>query len=70
MAIKYKNDILKSLKDCGYNTNTIRKNKMFSESTLQKFRDQEPINFDNLNKLCKYLNCQPGDLLEYVPDDE
>ena len=23
--------------------------------------------FENL---CKYLDCQPGDLLEYIPDDE
>lgn len=21
-----------------------------------------------LNLICKYLNCQPGDILEYVPD--
>lgn len=28
------------------------------------------IRFDTLNKLCKTLNCQPGDLLKYIPDDE
>lgn len=22
-----------------------------------------------INKLCKLLNCQPGDIMEYVPDD-
>ena len=27
------------------------------------------IKLDTLNKLCKVLNCQPGDLLEYWPDD-
>lgn len=21
-----------------------------------------------LNRLCKYFNCQPGDLMEYIPD--
>ena len=26
------------------------------------------IRVDTLNKLCRALDCQPGDLLEYVPD--
>lgn len=26
------------------------------------------ISFDLLERLCEYLNCQPGDLIEYVPD--
>lgn len=26
------------------------------------------ITFDVLAKLCAALNCQPGDLLEYIPD--
>lgn len=26
------------------------------------------IKLDTLNKLCKVLDCQPGDLLEYQPD--
>lgn len=28
------------------------------------------IRIETLNNLCKALNCQPGDLLEYVPDPE
>jgi putative transcriptional regulator len=27
------------------------------------------IRFSTLNEICKALNCQPGDLLEYIPDD-
>lgn len=26
------------------------------------------IRFDTLEKLCKFLNCSIGDLIEYVPD--
>lgn len=26
------------------------------------------VKLDTLNKLCKVLDCQPGDLLEYRPD--
>lgn len=28
------------------------------------------LQYDALNKLCKALDCQPGDLLVYEPDDE
>lgn len=27
------------------------------------------IRFSTLNEICKYLKCQPGDILEYVEDD-
>lgn len=41
-----------------------------AESTLQKYRNGEIVTADNLSLLCKLLNCQPGDILEYVPDAE
>ena len=28
------------------------------------------IRFSTLNAICRALNCQPGDLLEYFPDEE
>ncbi|NSW84516.1 MAG: helix-turn-helix transcriptional regulator [Syntrophothermus sp.] len=28
------------------------------------------IEVDVLNKICKALNCQPGDLLVYVPEEK
>lgn len=28
------------------------------------------IRFSTLNAICKALNCQPGDILEYVEDEE
>lgn len=27
------------------------------------------IRLDTLDKICKALDCQPGDILEYVPED-
>jgi putative transcriptional regulator len=27
------------------------------------------VRFTTLAAICRHLNCQPGDLLEYVPDD-
>ena len=66
MPIKYKIDVLAALKAAGYNTNRIRKEKLLSESTLQRLRKGELINGENLGKLCELLDCQPGDILEYV----
>ncbi|WP_040984717.1 helix-turn-helix domain-containing protein [Oceanobacillus jeddahense] len=28
------------------------------------------IRFSTLEKICEALECQPGDILEYVPDDK
>ncbi len=28
------------------------------------------IRFSTLNAICKVLNCQPGDILEYIEDNE
>ena len=28
------------------------------------------VRFDTLEKICAYLQCQPGDLLAWVPDDQ
>ena len=68
MSLQYRIDVLKALKDKGYNTNTLRKNKLISESVLQKLRHGEPIGWANIEQLCKLLQCQPGDLIEYQDD--
>lgn len=71
MNIRYKFDVLSALKEAGYNTNYIRINKLLNENTLQKFRHkQTDISVKTLETLCRLLDCQPGDILEYVPDDE
>ncbi len=66
MPIKYKIDVMAALKEAGYNTNRIRKEKLLSESTLQRLRNKELVSGDNLGRLCKLLKCQPGDIIEYV----
>ena len=69
MPVKYKFNILSALKEKGYNPTRIRKEKIMSESTLQKFRNNEIVSIDNISRLCEILDCQPGDILEYVPDN-
>ena len=70
MPVKYKIDILPALKLAGYNTNRMRKEKILGESVIQQLRKGELVSWTNLSRLCSLLNCQPGDILEYVEDCE
>lgn len=68
--IKYKRDIIKMMAEKGVTTYRIRKNKIFTESQLQQIRNDRLVTQDTLDKICTILDCQPGFLLEYVPDEK
>ena len=68
--IKYTFDILQALKSAGYNTNRIRQENILSQSTLQKLRTHQYISLDSINTICRLLQCQPGDLIAYITDDQ
>ena len=65
MPIIYKFDILQALKDKGYNTNTLRKEKLLAEGVIQSLRNGKAVSFANLEKLCELLEMQPGDIIGY-----
>lgn len=62
--------LINKLEEQGLTTYKIRKEKIISESTLQNIREGKRITTDSIAALCEALNCQPGDILEYVPDEE
>ena len=64
--LKYKIDVLATLKEKGYNTNKIRTEKIMGEAMLQKIRKGEMVSWSVFEKLCDLLDCQPADLIEYV----
>lgn len=68
MGMKYKIDIIAALKDAGYNTNRIRKEKIMGEAMLQKIRSGQMVSWATMETLCELLNCQPADLIEYVKE--
>lgn len=41
-----------------------------SSATIAKLSKNEFISLRVINDICKFLNCQPGDIMEYVPDKE
>ena len=70
MPLQFKKDVIAALKEKGYNTNRIRIEKLFSQSTLQKFRTNQGVDWKNIEMLCKLLECQPGDFMIYIPEEE
>ena len=69
MPIVFKTDILSALKEAGYNTNRIRKEKLLSEGVLQSLRGQKYISMENLARVCALLDCQPGDLIAFSREE-
>lgn len=67
--LHYKVDILAALKEKGYSSYRMRKEKIFGERVIQQLRDNEPFSWEVLSRLCLLLDCQPGDLLESVAGD-
>ncbi len=68
MALQFKVNILEALKEKGYTTYKLRKDNILSQSTLQKLRESKGLAWENIERLCALLDCQPGDLLEYVKE--
>ena len=66
MAIRYKVDILAELKKKGYSSTRIREEKLIGQSYLQQLRRGELVSWKTLDTICTLLECQPGDLVEFV----
>lgn len=65
MPIRYKLDILEALKQAGYSTYRLRKEKILGERVIQQLRNGEIVSWKTIETICGILNCQPGDLVEY-----
>ena len=68
MAIRYKVDVLAELKKKGYSSTRIREEKLIGQSYLQQLRRGELVSWKTLDTICSLLECQPGDLIEYVEE--
>ena len=69
MAIIYKIDVLKALKEAGYNTSRLRKDKIMGEATIQKIRENQLASWATLDTICTLLNCDVGDVIAHVKED-
>ena len=69
MPIKY-DKLLELMKQKGITSYTIRQNKIIGQATYKKIKEGGDIDTRTIAKLCELLSCQPGDILEYVPEEE
>ena len=45
-------------------------NEGIDAQTLQRIRHDKPVTTETLGKLCEIMDCQPGDLIEYLRTDK
>lgn len=68
MAIRYKIDVMAELKKKGYSSTKIREEKLIGQSYLQQIRHGELVSWKTIDTICALLDCQVGDLVEYVKE--
>lgn len=68
MAIKFKK-LFTLMKKKGLSTYKIRQENIISQSALTALKNDKSVTTDTLDKLCKALNCQPGDIMEYEDEE-
>ena len=61
-------DTFKLLKEKGYNTTRLRREKLLAESTIQQLREDKLVSWANIDRICTLLDCQPGDILEHLKE--
>lgn len=66
----YKFDVLETLKESGYNTTRLRKEKLLGENAIQSLRRGDMVGIIALEKICSILDMQPGNIIKYVENAE
>lgn len=67
--LEFKIDVMKELKEKGYNTKVIRDKNLIGQKTVQDIKRGIVPGTKVLNTLCGLLNRQPGSIIKYVPED-
>ena len=70
LPIKYKIDVLEALKAAGFTTYKIRQTGLINQTALQRIREGKMISWEQLASICAALNLQPGDIVEFVPEEQ
>jgi len=68
MSIKY-DGLFRKLEENGITKTGLQKSLKISSTTLAKLSKNEYVSLKLIDEICNLLDCQPSDLMEYVPDD-
>ncbi len=69
MAIRLNLDVMMARRKMSLTELSDRVGITMANLSILKTGKARAIRFQTLNKICESLHCQPGDILEYVPDD-
>ncbi|MFQ7512254.1 MAG: helix-turn-helix domain-containing protein [Lachnospiraceae bacterium] len=67
--------LVRRLKENGFSQYKLKQDRILGSATITKIFKNDGLNGESidmkvLDKMCKLLNCQPGDILECVEDLE
>jgi len=70
MPIKY-DKLFALLAEKGFTTYKIRKEKLIGQATLTALRNGTGgLDHKTISRICEILECQPGDIMEFIPDED
>ena len=70
MAIKVNVDVMLAKRKMSVTELSERVGITMANISILKNGKAKAIRIDTLDKICRALDCQPGDILEYVPEEE
>ena len=68
MAIRVNLDVMMARRKMSLNELSDKVGLTHSNLSILKTEKAKAIRFSTLDSICKVLDCQPGDILEYIPD--
>ncbi|MDD2393174.1 MAG: helix-turn-helix transcriptional regulator [Eubacteriales bacterium] len=70
MAIRINLDVMMAKRKMSLNELSEKVGITLANLSILKTSKAKAIRFSTLEEICKALDCQPGDILEFVPDEE
>jgi putative transcriptional regulator len=62
-------DILKKLSAAGWSTYRLQKEKQILNGVISRLRAGDSISTNTVDTICRLLQCQPNDIMEYIEVD-
>lgn len=69
MPVSYKK-LFHLLLDRGIKKGELQEKAGITASIMARLAKDQTVKSDTIGKICRALDCQPGDIMEYVPDPE
>ena len=63
-------DILKLLKEHGWTLYRLRKERQIGGGVIKRIQEKDSLSTNTIDTICRLCDCQPGDIMKYVKDDD